>query len=369
MTSSCHHWIRCTSIFSWAFLLVVAIPAVVSAQTGTAWPEADELFRSDPRWLGADGAFSIDLGNDRVLWLFGDTFVARKPGDARRSAAFVRNTVAIQTGYDPSHASIKFYWRTTKGEPAEIFLSERKIWMWPSHGIRVGNRLLLFCSRIAPDDKRNSLGFQSAGWVATLVSNPDEEPTAWSLQKAMEGHGKIVLASSVLREGDFVYFVGVSDPAHDLYLARLTAKAVEQGRFRALEWWSGRDWRPSESNSQPVIRGAATEASVQRDPRGAGFVEINSQGFGATDIVIRCAPRLEGPWTPPQKIYHPPESNAPDAFVYAGKSHPELRGADLVITYAANGSDEKLATDMSIYFPRFVKVQLAQDNPASCPGK
>ena len=32
------------------------------AQTGPPWPEADTLFHSDPRWLGADGAFSVNLG-------------------------------------------------------------------------------------------------------------------------------------------------------------------------------------------------------------------------------------------------------------------------------------------------------------------
>ena len=62
--------------------------------------------------------------------------------------------------------------------------------------------------------------------------------------------------------------------------------------------------------------------------------------------------------TAPAIIYHPPESDAPNAFVYAGKSHPELSGGDLVLTYAANGSNQRLATDMSIYFPRFVKVDL-----------
>ena len=55
-------------------------------------------------------------------------------------------------------------------------------------------------------------------------------------------------------------------------------------------------------------------------------------------------------------LYRPPESNAPKAFVYGAKAHPELRGAGLIITYTANGSDERLATDMSIYFPRFVRV-------------
>ncbi|MFP5210562.1 MAG: hypothetical protein ACLGRW_14865, partial [Acidobacteriota bacterium] len=58
----------------------------------------------------------------------------------------------------------------------------------------------------------------------------------------------------------------------------------------------------------------------------------------------------------PEMLYRPPESNAPQAFVYGAKAHPELHGADLIVTYTANGSDQRLATDMSIYFPRFVRV-------------
>ncbi len=36
----------------------------------TPWQEAVLLFRGDPRWVGGDGAYSIDLENGRVLWLF-----------------------------------------------------------------------------------------------------------------------------------------------------------------------------------------------------------------------------------------------------------------------------------------------------------
>jgi hypothetical protein len=73
---------------------------------------------------------------------------------------------------------------------------------------------------------------------------------------------------------------------------------------------------------------------------------------------MRRSQKLEGPWSAPQKIYRPPESDAPDAFVYAGKSHAELQGADLILTYSTNGPDERVAKDMSLYFPRFVKVDL-----------
>jgi hypothetical protein len=109
-----------------------------------------------------------------------------------------------------------------------------------------------------------------------------------------------------------------------------------------------------------VIQDTGTEFSVQRDPLRAGFIHVKSQRFGATTIVLRIAPHLECPWSDPQQLYRPPESIRPQAFVYGGKSDPELAGADLVITYKANGSDERLATDMSICFSRFVRVSLSR---------
>ena len=103
---------------------------------------------------------------------------------------------------------------------------------------------------------------------------------------------------------------------------------------------------------------------MQRDPGGMGFIEVNSEGFGASTIVMRRARNLEGPWSPPKMIYRPAESDAPDAFVYAGKSHAELKGADLILTFVANGPVEKVAKDTSLYFPRFVKVELQSRGPA-----
>jgi len=112
-----------------------------------AWPEADRLFRTDPLWLGGDGAFSIDLGDNQVLWLFGDSFVVRKPGQQRKESRMLRNTLAIQTGYDPSRASMKYYWRTRRGQPESFFQEQGGNWLWPMHGVRLGDHLLLLPAR------------------------------------------------------------------------------------------------------------------------------------------------------------------------------------------------------------------------------
>jgi hypothetical protein len=344
-------------------LALAPLSTVALAQTATSWLAADRLFHRDPLWLGADAAFSIDLGHGRVLWNFGDTFVARHPGDNRAHAAFVRNTVALQTGYDPTTASIRFFWRGPANSPSEFFPSEPHAWLWPSSGIRLGNALLLFCTRLIADRDPHSLGFQGAGWVAFLVPNPDDDPSAWTLHRVAEDHGDIVLASAALRLGDFVYLLADRGNQHDLFLARLPAGDAARGDFHRLLWSSGPNW-VAQSSAAPIIHNAGSESSLQPDPRGSGFLEINSQGFGATDIVMRRAPRLEGPWSPPQKLFRPPESNAPHAFVYAGKSHPELTGADLILTYAANSPDDSVWRDTTLYFPRFVRVTLPSSEVA-----
>ena len=83
----------------------------VSTSVST-WTEADMLFRRQANWLGGDSSVSVDLGGGRVLWLFGDSFVASVTGQSRAESTMVSNTVAIQQGYDPSSAPLKYYWRT-----------------------------------------------------------------------------------------------------------------------------------------------------------------------------------------------------------------------------------------------------------------
>jgi len=44
-------------------------------------------------------------------------------------------------------------------------------------------------------------------------------------------------------------------------------------------------------------------------------------------------------------------------MIYAAKAHPELTGADLVLTYATNGTDIGIvANDNLLYYPRFVRL-------------
>ena len=101
-------------------------------------------------------------------------------------------------------------------------------------------------------------------------------------------------------------------------------------------------WRMRSSTSDPI-----------------GFVND-----APVDIVMRTAPTLSGTWSSPRVVYHPPEEQCPGVLTYAAKAHPELSspglGSAVAVTYATNNLDfGTLVRDTSLYFPRFVKLDVA----------
>jgi hypothetical protein len=329
------------------------------------WREADALFRRDPHWLGADVASTVDLGGGRILWLFGDTWIDPTGAGTRRGARMVSNSVAVQTGTDPTTASMVFSWgRKADGSPDASFPDRDGESLWFGNGVRVADRLVLFFARTVRGTGAG-LGFESVGWTAIMVENPDDEPSAWrvrTLETPATPLGILVGFAAVVRLGEHVYALGSQNPvqSHPIFAARWTAEAVRRGDLRQPEWWAGDrvGWIPDSSRVQrwPLFENGQSELSVHLDPVSQRFIAVHSSGFGPADVVLRAAPALTGPWSAPRMVYRPPEYYRPKVMIYAAKAHPELTGADLVLTYATNTFEfaEQL-TDTLIYYPRFLR--------------
>jgi hypothetical protein len=353
--------------FGVGWTLAGADPALFEGLEVQSWPQADRLFRQDPRWLGGDGASSVDLGGGRVLWLFGDSFVAPPQGGSRRQATIVRNSVAIQRGYDPSKASLKFAWREQGGKPGSFFPEpEKDVFYWPGGGIRLDNSLLIFLMKVRPAN--NELQFETCGWDAVLISNPDEDPGQWQLQPVPcepNELGVLVGSGTVVRQGDYLYALGAREPGHDVYAVRWPVTQAMGGDLREGCWWTrtGDDgpgeWSPQSQKSTPLYPQGATEFTVHRDARFDRWIAIETEGFGAADMAMRSAAELTGPWTALEKFYRLPESSDQRLMIYAGKCHPELAGADWVLTYVANSFRfEHLLETAEIYYPRFLRARV-----------
>lgn len=327
----------------------------------------DQAFHADPRWLGGDGAYTIDLGGDRTLWLFGDSFIATSPNLTRSESTMVRNSVAVMTGRDLATATLQFAWREGS-PPTSFFAEDGERWFWPTDGVRVPDGpLLVFLSEIraAPNQ---GLGFAGAGFRALRVADPSGPPLGWTLEPTTVHAPSFAPTANVACstvDGGFLVALVTDDDDHDGYLARWPLARIAAGDDLAdPEWWTGASWlAESTLTNRPavVIPDGATECSLHLDPW-AGWMMVWSRGFGDTTIALRTAPALTGPWSDPFDVFTPPESTVDGAFVYAAKAHPTLRGPDggILITYADNSFDFAdlfdAARSATLYWPHVAEL-------------
>ncbi|MEW6076291.1 MAG: hypothetical protein AB1724_00620 [Thermodesulfobacteriota bacterium] len=337
------------------------------------WPAAEAIFRSDPRWLGGDGASSVDLGGNRVLWLFGDSFVAPAGISDRKSSALVRNSIAVQTGYDPALASMAFAWKTEPGGPVAFFHKKGETWYWPSSGIMLGRSLLVFLMEIRPAE--NALGFESCGWKAAWVSNPGDPPDRWRMTWLISPQYRELVAGvgSPILENGFLQTFAADGSDRTIYLVRWPEAAARAGTLTAPQWWTGAvsGWAGGEDDTRPprpVFTDGQMEFTVVRKPPAGDFFRVQTASFLNPCLAASTAPCLFGPWTTAICFFSPPEQGNPELLIYAGKFHPMLRGADMVFSYVINTtSADRLFSDMTIYFPVMLKGRIVkQSAPGGC---
>src|SRR5207248_7929627 len=120
-----------------------AAPPFVVAKASPR-PDITQWFRRDDGWTGGDGAYSVRLGPDRLLWLFGDTWIGKVDNGRRKDARIVNNTIAVQSLRDP-RPPLRFYWGRDADRPAAFVKpADASRWYWPQSGALAGDQLYVF---------------------------------------------------------------------------------------------------------------------------------------------------------------------------------------------------------------------------------
>jgi hypothetical protein len=325
-------------------------------------PELDDLFSPEPSlWRGADAAYSVPLSPGRILWLFGDTFVAAPGMRGRAGTKMPRNTIAIQT----LPGGPKYFWRTEKGQPADAFKAELgEGWLWPLSGVRVGPTLYLFMMQMIAKGE-GAFGFEFLKSVLVSVDNPDDDPASWTIHQKAIPHvlrspdGNLFFGTaSVLHEGK-LYIYGVLD-SRDKGIVVAQVDPASIGDFGRWTFFNGKAWVPDATAAQALFRGGSVEMSVT--PISGGLAAVYTKQGMSPEIILRRARNPSGPWSEPQVIHRCVEPQwSKNYFCYAAKAHPELAASDreLIVTYAVNSfSFPEVVNDLRIYRPRFVRVPL-----------
>ncbi|QEG36395.1 sialate O-acetylesterase [Bythopirellula goksoeyrii] len=345
-----------------------------SELSATAWPEADVLFHRDPNWLGGDDAYSLDLGDGRVAWFFGDSFVAPTVPGERRGTTMVRNSIGIQSGYDPTSAKFKAYWQEFEGKPRSFIADEAEEFFWPGGSLVVDGKIIMLLMRARNANKK--MAFETTGWGAVLIDNIKRPPDQWQIRKLdcpQNRFDVLVGSATLIKDSEHLVAFSVASESHDVYLVRWRLVDVAEGDLSSPEWWTGStsDWVAQDKLvelPEPVFESGQTEFTVHFSREMNRYVQVQFSGFPLTPIALRTAPSLTGPWTALEEFYSPEETipgsskiDDSERMLYAAKAHPELASEGLALTYCSNTYDiNHLFDGLDLYFPRFLQVDLPE---------
>ena len=327
IASSLHLWI----VF--CLLLLTACHHNLPQFTVERLPSYEVLFQRTDGWTGGDGVFSVRLDSDRILWLFGDTFIGDIKNGRHVNAVLVNNSIAIQTGREPSHADIEFFYgESAQGKPEAFVKPQDGIgWYWPYHGVRTEEGLFLFLIQVKRAEGPPGFDFKLVATWLVKVPNPDDPPDRWRFiqEKISWSHEKRLFGSSILVKGEECFIYGTVEETTKGHLGKkmILAKVplIQMNDFGRWRFYSRGEWLNDADDAEFIAENVANEFSVSFQPSINRYLMVYTQDSFSEYIVFRLAPEPHGPWSEPVRVYRCPEAKLDSrVFCYAAKGHPEL---------------------------------------------
>jgi hypothetical protein len=387
-------------------------PAVVRVEPDESW---NPVFDRHDGWSGADVAGTVALGDGRVVWLFGDTWIGTiRNGKRMLGSRMVNNSIAVHPldrsapWKAPDPTAVHFYWGpadrdghpTAWVRPAEQSgdreTRERsREWLWTTGGgLAVRSppgslRLFVFFFRVARSPQGKGVwGFTIVGTALGVIDNAAEAADRWDVRlvnlpndfvavsRKADG-AKVAPADAELTWGMAACIDrdsrGRNSPDALIYgerrsvfgnrglvLARAPAASID--RFDTWKFYAGKNsWSPTPAAAVPLATGIAPEFSVERldDRSRAIWTLVQSEPFLGRRILLRRASRADGPWSGPTFLARVSDVERNRSyFTYAAKGHAVLsRPGELLITYIVNSNRfADLMEDTQIYRPKFLRV-------------
>ncbi len=329
-------------------------------------------------WLGGDGVYSIPLSDTDSLWLFGDSFIGDGTADTRKDAALISNSLALSRCIE-GEWTISYHWKKNDGAPAAYFVppdavksadGHKSVRYWPLDGIYHEGVLTLFLMRVETVDPTSPLGFAITGTDLVRIGNPTAPPRTWHMRIHPLARVPALTGSGILRRDNHLLLMtpleGRDYPDHPVILTRLPLDQLDDAAPAIETLMPDGAWRAgiAAGTGARVIPQAASEMSVDIDPRGDGFVAVHMDPTPfSSRIMLRRAPVLEGPWSDMVPLFSVGDAghdHDDGVFCYAGKAHEQFRkpgGEALLVTYACNALRfEALLDDLGLYIPHTAPV-------------
>ena len=301
-------------------------------------------------WVANDGGLPVNLGNGRVLWMFGDTLIGAPPSGPVNLLGIANNGFVVQQGNC----------FTPMTEPIPDPGPER--WIWPTGAVVEGNVLRVFGLHMRRTQAAPPFNFALVSLDVTTFSLPglDRLGPRQSLPfPTTPSYGETVVV-----QGEYVYAYGQkrdenpipdSFPIPTHYVARAKIGSVLTGPW---EFWegpppSGDVWVPNQPvAAMPMVFDNPDDGNPVPTPLEgplAGFAVGHNGGYVGSSFMIdvfsndgvwswdSTAP--QGPWTrrptPAVDVSH--QNLHPDRhFAYGGRVVFNVPGSSPIGLWSTN---------------------------------
>ncbi len=346
------------------FLVLTALLAGSVCWAHTAPHRLESLFLQDKKWTGSDGAYSIDIGNGKAVWLFSDTFIGPISAGKRKNNDLINNSIGIQ---DLNAGKMSFFWKG-KEKPGSFFPGGRGYWLWLGDGVFYKNKVYCFAKRVSaiPGQEGEPFGFTWKRDELIVIENPADDPSKWQCRHLLLPFTTetIHFGTACCLDNEMLYLMGLNEAKKETILARIPLKELQALNLTAFEFFStvtdgNPKWSNNASNCKSLFDHSAAEASITKI--GKKYLCIfHSDGAGAR-IVARTAENLAGPWSEELLLYTVPDALLKRGLCYAAKAHPEQRckKGSIIVTYLINpGKLTAHDKDPYAYFPKVVELKI-----------
>lgn len=324
----------------------------------------EPIFPIKDGWLGGDGDISVPFGPNKTLWLFSDSFVGKKEQTEREGTTMVANSIAIMECKEDGDVDMQYYWKNMySDDPQPFFQSFTKRYrFWIADAFWVGNDLFVVLPKIGPKPEAHPddiFNFSFLGFTLARIENPqDMTPENWTIQLHQwpilpvdkEWHWSVI-------EGNFLFY-SLKDDTGNVFLHRLHLKNLLSPE------------KDTERENGHFLFQGDPGNSVTYYPELDQWIMVCGPGFLTSQIRLRTASGLTGPWSEEVLVYETPEQTPgtnlydKDNFCYLGRDHFSFYDAQnqtLLITYDWNVANfHKLVNNLEIYIPKMIRVKIPE---------
>ncbi len=302
-----------------------------------------QFFQRDSGWIAGDGALSISLSNQKILWLFGDSHINDyNPKTKKIPCLFqVRNGALLQDKDDwrPQDAQT-LIGKSKKVKSLFKNTPDNHYWFWPENGFQLGDTIFIYLSALEKTAEGGAWSWKNSGqdqWAKMTLSN--QKVVSYDTLPSFQGidFGKGFIKD---KKAGYIYAFGckLAQLKGEVFVARIPL-GNPNGYW---EFWNGKKWSQEVDEAVKITESASN--SIHVSFVNGKYLLLSSEFSVGCDqgkrIFASVSDFPTGPFSKKKTIYTIDDTlQGHYPFFYFPIAHPAYINDhnELLITYSING--------------------------------